>query len=279
MAKISQLHFYSVGIVAANKKLSSKIIEVTPIETLTMLSGELTDNSANLKASATDASGKAYDISIASTVSIKATWLPIGVSNRISAPDVRRGEVVIIYRFADTDEFWWSTLKDDMHLRKLETVVYAFSATTKEDTPIGPDNYYFIEISTHQKLLHIHTSKDNGEPFGYDIQINTGSGFIQIQDDDGNFIKFDSNEQQIIVVNKSLSAVEINKKNINLNCSDTIRMTCDKLITNARTSTTSSTPTTLVNSQITTFSNDVKVNGTLSSSNTANLNISGSDSD
>ena len=42
--KMSQFQFYSIGIVAANKKPSSNDIEVIPIEETPMIDGDATDN-------------------------------------------------------------------------------------------------------------------------------------------------------------------------------------------------------------------------------------------
>lgn len=231
--ELSKLHFYSIGIVAVNKPLSSKEIEVTCTETAPMLSGEITDNKVTVKAEATDSDGSAYQVEMESTVTIKATWLPINGSNRLTAPDVRRGEVVIVYQFADADKYFWATLKDDMHLRKLETVIYAFSATQDENAPVDSDNYYFVEISTHKKIIHISTSKANGEFCSYDIQINAGDGFIMIQDDIGNYIGFDSQANQIEMKNADGSLMEVNKENINHTCSGTITQKAKKIIQEA----------------------------------------------
>lgn len=233
MPELSKLHFYSIGIVAINKKISSKIIEVTCSETTPMLSGEITDNKSKVKAEATDSDGGAYQVEMESTVTVKATWLPINSSNRLTAPDVRRGETVIVYRFADTDNFFWSTLKDDAHLRRLETVIYAFSASQKEGAPVDAENYYFVEVSTHKKIIHISTSKANGEFCSYDIQINAGDGFIMIQDDIGNYFSFDSKAHQIEMKNVDGSLIEVNKVNINLECSDTITQKAKNIIQTA----------------------------------------------
>lgn len=231
--EVSKLGIYSLGIVAQNKPLSSKVIEVTPIEHASFLHGELTDAAATYSAKGTDASGASYNADILTTSTIKATWLSLGGSNRITAPDVRRGEMVAIYRFGDTDEFWWCTLKEDLSLRRLETVIYAFSATQVEGAKLDDTNTYFLEISTHTKSITLHTSKGNGEPYAYDIQINTGNGFIQIQDDDGNFIKFDSLDQIIQLVNKSGSKIEMNKVDINLESSGSINFKTQTITTNA----------------------------------------------
>ncbi len=229
MAGLSQLKLYSLATVAVNKKLTSKEIECTPDEVAPMIDGEITDDTKTYKASATDKDGAAYDLEVKTTLTVKATWLPMGGSNRMTAPDVRRGELVVLYQFADSDQFWWTTLKDDMKFRKLETVIYAFSATTDEAATMSSENMYFLEVSTHNKMVHFHTSKANGEPYIYDIQINTKVGFIQIQDDVGNLIRFDSKERQIELLNNDGSKVEINKTNIFLESKDLIAMKSAKI--------------------------------------------------
>jgi hypothetical protein len=131
----SKLRFYSIGIVAENKLLSSHEIEVTPVEELPMTNGELSANSVDYKGKAVDAGGKAYSASTESQVTLKASWLRFGSSNRLTSPDVRRGEVVMIYQFGDADKYYWVVLKDDSKLRKLETVIWAISATKDETKP------------------------------------------------------------------------------------------------------------------------------------------------
>lgn len=229
--EFSKLNIYSVGVVAKNKPLDTPIIEVTPIEDTPMVDGELTDSQSQYAAQGQDAGGSSYQVSVPTAVTLKATWLPFGSSNRKSAPDVRRGETVVLFRFGDTDQYFWTTLKDDLHLRKLETVIYAFSGTRDESvTEVTAEHYYFLEVSTHNKLIHFHTSKADGEPFGYDIQINTKAGTILIQDDIGNYISFDSKGRQIEMKNADGSLVEVNKKNINLICSDTITQQAPNII-------------------------------------------------
>jgi len=224
MSEISKLSFYSLALVAANKPLSSKIIEATPIEDLPFAHGQVTDNSNKQEASSTDASGSAYKTSVVTADTVKAGWLPMGGSNRLTAPDVRRGETVVLYRFADSDEFFWSTILDDCKLRKLETVIYGFSGTRNESAEPDANNMYYMEVSTHKKIVHFHTSNADGEPFVYDIQINAAEGYIQIQDDDNNFFLLNSKERLLEMANGDNSSLKIDKKNISFECSETLSM-------------------------------------------------------
>jgi hypothetical protein len=269
----SKLRYYSYGIVAANKALSSSEIEVTPMEELTMLDGEITTRSTDYTASGKDSLGKSYKSSVEAQASIKATWLRFGEANRMTAPDVRRGEPVMIYQFGDADKYWWMTLKQDMSLRKLETVVWAFSATQNEKDKTDAEHSYYLEVSTHKGLVHFHTSKANGEPFAYDIQINSKEGSIAIIDDAGNFIAMDSANARLQMVNSSGSSLDIDKANITIKCSDVVDIECGTFKLNATTA--DITAETAVNGNSSLKGNlDVTGNGSIGGSTTSGGNIS-----
>lgn len=214
---MSKLKFYSMGIVAENKELNSDIVEISPVEELLLLDGEITSHADEVEASNINKDGQSSTASTKITNTIPATWLPIAGGNRVTSPDVRRGAVVMLYRMADEDKYYWTTLTNDLKLRKLETVLYAFSATTDEAAEINGDNYYYLEVSTHTKTVTFHTSKVNGEPYTYDIQINTNEGKIVITDDIGNYIMLDSARKQIRLENTSGTFLEIIDKDGNFN--------------------------------------------------------------
>lgn len=212
---ISRFHFFSTGIVAVDKKPSTKEIEVFPMETSPMSDGEVTDNVETLTAKGQNASGESFQDEVKATATILATWLPFGDTNRMTAPDVRRGEYVAIYRFGDADEYYWVTLLQDNKLRRLETVIYAFSNMRDENKPFDADSSYWFEVSTMAKHITIHTAKNDGEPFAYDIQLNTKDGCFTIKDDDGQVFYVDSQERQLRMQNRDGSWIEINKGDFN----------------------------------------------------------------
>jgi hypothetical protein len=222
--EVSKLQVYSLGVVAANKALDSDDIEVTPIEDLPMVNGEITDETSGYKSSASDAGGAAYSVEAPITNTVKATWLPLGQANRVTSPDVRRGEEVVLYRFADSDKFYWNTHRNDLRLRKLETVIYGFSGTRDENVKGGPESMYYLEVSTHKKLVTFHTSKGDGEPFAYDIQINTKDGTILIQDDAGNSFTLDSKERQLNLTNGDGSYIDLNKEVLSIFTRDQVNI-------------------------------------------------------
>lgn len=224
--QVSKLRFYSLGIVAENKLLSSKEVEVTPVEEMPMLDGELAPVAVDYKAKAVDKLGSSYETSVETTSTVKAKWLPLGAGNRITAPDVRRGEMVVLYKFGDTDQYFWTTQNEDLKLRKLETVIYAFSGTTSEGAEMNAQTFYFIEISTHKKLITLHTSKDNGEPFGYDIQLDTGNGKLVITDDVGNYVLMDSAQTQIVLRNVDETTFDMKGPNLDITVPKTYTVKC-----------------------------------------------------
>lgn len=220
----SKLKLYSFGLVAVNKPLTSKSIEVTPMEDLNMVDGEITDNLNEGVVKGQDASGGKFEAKVQGSATVTAEWLPFS-SNRKTPPDVRRGEKVAIWQFADSDKYWWSELEYEAKLRKLETVVWMFSNTQKEDEDATPETTYFIEISTHTKQIHVHTSKNDGEPYSYDIQLNTKDGNFRIQDDIENVFYLDSKAKRLVLNNAVGSFLDVNDKNVFLHAVENIKMT------------------------------------------------------
>lgn len=192
---MSKFNIYSLGVLAANKPLNSKIIEVIAYEHITSLSGEVNDDVNSFETKGAAADGSNYESKLKTTKSISAQWLPVGGTNRITPPDLRRGAMVILYQYGDTDKYYW-TAADDFNKRKLETVIWGFSNTRDENEDATPQSMYFVEVSTHKKIMHIHTSDNDGEVCTYDIQINGKEGHFVIQDGIGNYIKLSSANKQ-----------------------------------------------------------------------------------
>lgn len=218
--QMSEFKPFSKGTVVANKPLNSNVIEVHLDEHTPYVSGEMTDQTTTYTASGTDANGQAYQDSNLQTISVSATWLPrAGGGNRLTAPDVRRGTEVQVYRFGDTDKYFWEPLTDDSQKRKLETVRYGWSGTTEEfgnDDPsnVSPENYYMLEISTHTGQVSFYTSKKNGELTAYQIQLNTASGVFTFADDQGNSFFMDTANTVFRIVNMLGNAFSMDKKDV-----------------------------------------------------------------
>ncbi len=209
---LSKLHFYSYGIVGQNKELDSDLIEVTLSEESSYFDGEISDTIKKVETSGSDHDGKKYKTKVETTATVKAKWLSFVDTNRMSSPDVRRGEEVVIWRFGDTDQYWWTTLQQDKKLRRLETVIYGFSNCSEENIEMDHTNMYWIEISTHRKVFRLHTAKNDGETHEWDIQLDTKKGTFTIEDNDGGYLFIDAVNRHIKMHNKDKSYIEIDKK-------------------------------------------------------------------
>lgn len=190
--EVSGMRLYAMGRAANNKALNSKELEVTPIEQLSMLDGELISLPFDSEVSGASPTGGEYSAKAKLNAALTATWFPLN-SNRKSPPDVRRGERVIIWRYRDTDQFYWTETGWDDHLRRLESVHYRWSATADEAADMeDPANYYHLHISTHEGLIHLETTNKNKEKAVYALQLNTKDGLIVLSDNHGNFLQLDS---------------------------------------------------------------------------------------
>lgn len=213
----------SIGIVAENKPLDSKLIDVLPIETLNLMDGELHAETTELKSSGLKEDGTTYTVSVEMGATLEAEWL--GETNRATSPDVRRGEQVMIYRTGDSDKYYWRSMGRDDDLRRLETIIYRVSGLPDNvDEEITDENSYYLEVSTHEKTITIRTSQRNDEHCIYTMQFDPGNGQFTVDDDLGNFIQIDTAKTTIHVVNADGSLMEINKKKIHINADESISL-------------------------------------------------------
>lgn len=195
----SGLKEYSLGIVLVDKERKSDNIYVVPIEDLHLDNGLIVGQIRKFDVKAPDHKGIVRSSKIEGGSKIVAKWIPYNHSNRMTAPDVVKNETVMIYRFADTDEYYWDTLFREPMLRRLETVCYAYGDIAEGFEPFDKTSSYWAEWDTVNKHVWLHTSTSDGEPFTYDVEINTGKGYINIRDSVGNYIDFDSVENTITV--------------------------------------------------------------------------------
>lgn len=188
----SRLKLYSLGIVIETKPRGTDYIEVSPIEDLPFAEGLIADIKYKYDVTLPDAQGIARSSKIEGNNQLRAKWIPHGHSNRMTAPDVVKNETVIIFRYADTDEYYWTTVFREPNIRRLETVLYAYGDIPSGLIPFDKDSSYWCEVSTHDKYIHVHTAKSDGEPYEYDVKIDTANGYVLVTDDVGNFYKLDS---------------------------------------------------------------------------------------
>lgn len=223
----SKLRMLTLGIVAQDRALNSGVIKIYPIEIIPNFDGELSPTTVNVDGSGSDLNNNEYAVNVNISNYIEANWLSLS-TNRTTAPDVVKGEQVIVWNYADTDQYYWTSMGRDDSLRKLETVVYHYSNVRDNlgDTPKSQANQYTIEVSTHGKHLTVKTAKNDNEPFLYTLQINTFDGCVFIKDDVGNIILLDSKNTNITHRNKDDSLLSLHKKDITISCKNNISMKC-----------------------------------------------------
>lgn len=228
---MSHFHMYSVGVAAENKKRGTDYLEVSPLEQLPMMDGQLTQNTNDYRAASSDSVGMAYEENNKITATVLAKWKPVnGGGNRMTSPDVRRGEKVMLYQFADSDEYYWDTMSNEIGNRKLETVAWAYSGTQDEnDSDANPDNSYVLELSTHEGRVGLTTSQKNGEKTKYTVCFNSKEGIIDIKDSHGNGVYINTSDSHVKQYNSSGSIIEMIGKVINISCDDTINMKCSTM--------------------------------------------------
>lgn len=251
----SKLIPYSLGIAANNKEIGSDVLLVTPIEALTLLDGEIASKPHNKRAQGEDADGNVYQTTVTQDLAIPCKWYPVSNSNRRTSPDVRRGERVMIYQFADRNEYVWQSLGMDDHLRKLETVVFSISGTPDEDVDgTLPENAYFVEMSSHNGSITVSTSVKNGEYTSYAVQIDAKNGKFVAADALGNKIVLDSANTLIELTNADDTTVQLDKQKILLQAKQSITAEGTEKVH-------VKTKHFIVDADKTTFSKDIEVGG------------------
>ena len=230
----SKMRQITIGIVAENKELDTSIVRIHPVEILNTMDGELGADTFTDETTGLNEDGSTYKDSVSVGSVVKAEWLGDADGNRITPPDVRRGEKVWLWQSGDSDKYYWTSLGRDHDLRRLETVNYRYSGFPDiPDEEITADNSYYVEVSTHKKIITLKTSKRNKELVSYKIQINPGDGNITIEDDIGNHIQLDSKNTNIRAKNASGTYVELNKTNIYGSAPELVRISCTDLQVNA----------------------------------------------
>lgn len=196
----SGFHFYCYGVVAADKPEDTNIIEAFPKDLMYNLSGEVNNKQESVIINRESTDGKVKTDKISATSTIPARWLALGGSNRVSAPDVRKGETVLIFRYGTNDDYYWEPITTELSKRGKETVTYLFKNSDGQD-PIAPDgsNAYYLTYSTRHKFVHLHTSNNDGEAVAFDIKLDTKNGTINISDSRANSITLNSPEDKLNV--------------------------------------------------------------------------------
>lgn len=186
MSKTSSLVQYAIGVVAEHKPIDSRDVSVAVVEHLGAVDGELSDNFDTVEANTVTSDGESKLNTTRTSNVLTATWLP-KTARLKTAPDVRKGERVLIWKMENTNRYFWEELGLDPELRKLESVIYIFSANPNESVhEVSIDSCYFFEVNTRTGTVTFSTSAANGEVTRYLTQFNAMEGTFTLSDSQGN---------------------------------------------------------------------------------------------
>lgn len=227
--KVSLFHFCGVGYAAENLKLGERILEVAPLELFPTVDGEITAEQFTVTTSGITGDKTDYSDKANISYSVPATWL--GGGYQVTPPNVRRSERVALYKLGDGPKLYWRSLGMDNDKRRLETVVLAISAVpdNSDIDEFNPENCYFLEISSHKKLITFATSMMNNEKAGFTFQINTGEGLIIFEDDKGNNFTHDSVNTHYSFKNVDGLSIDLLKKDMTVVVPENVKMDCKNL--------------------------------------------------
>ena len=218
---LSMFHFNSYGIVAADNPDNESEIKVFPTEKLYLEDGDQNVKEGTLDKDETykpDSLKHRYrqlkvlpgDIEPRSIIKeevmpldktkyLYANWCGINSPNRMTPPNVCKGEKVILYRYGNSDKYFWDTLGFELNLRKEDHVVHAYSdkpeideGNVKSGTNEDLDETYYIMMSPKTKTIKLHTTDKYSELTTYDITLKTDTGFLEILDGKQNRIILNS---------------------------------------------------------------------------------------
>lgn len=226
----SKFNIKSIGYAAHNLPLNENQLEVYPIEEYGYANGEITDEQEQIDVEGVDSKGNVYQDSIKTSNTILAEWLPWG-SNRHAAPNVRRGERVLLWQYSDEDKYYWTSTGMDDHLRRKETAIFKYSNTDDETVDeLNSTNSYSVIVSTHTKEFTLQTTKSDGEPFEYIIKLDAKQGIFVVTDDANNQISLESEKKRITIVNTNGSSISVDGDDININAKGNINLNAKGIV-------------------------------------------------
>lgn len=221
----SILTLFSIGYVTTNKERGSRKVQCLPVESASATDGETTHNPVEEILKGTDTEGNVYEVKGTQTRDIECEWMPTE-ENRVTPPDVRRGEMVEIYRVGKTSQYYWRCMGFRNNLRNLEHVVYLFAASPDVGGAGGTfEKSYSLVFSPWDGYIQIKTTKANKEPYAYTFEINTKQGIAGCTDDVGNYWEVNSKEIRVKLQNSDNSFVSVEKQAIDLSADRRITFT------------------------------------------------------
>ena len=207
----SGLRFYGIGVVAIDKPRGSDNIMVSPVEKVPMNNGRVKDAQEVMEYKSTGIGGVVTSDKVTAQAMIQAKWFPLSEGNRQTAPDVQEGESVRLWRYGNSNEYYWTTMYREPGIRRLETVLYCYGNLSGKGKGWDKDSSYWHEVSTHDKHIRWQTSQSDGEQYKYNYHISPKDSTVTLEDNIGNQWFMDSNAVLMRCKNSDGSFVDIEK--------------------------------------------------------------------
>lgn len=203
---LSQFKFYSLGIAVENidpEDEEKGLLKISPVETLNVQKPGFIHNFKDTYTNIhPDEREKIINDSITSRNYLIAEWSPYFNPNRVTPPTVYKNETVMIFKFGNVEKFFWTSLKHEPHIRRLEKARYAWSNINSDEagfTPYDKETSYWFEVDTINKKITLKTNDNDGEKAKYEIVINTKEGTIEAKDNHDNKLKWESEDGTLML--------------------------------------------------------------------------------
>lgn len=242
----SSFRLYALGTVAEDLPMKSldedpdQTLEVFLDEIFSMADGKVSAKGQTNEIKGTDSQGREYQSKAATTSSVPCIWLPFG-TNRLTAPCVRKGMRVLIWRTADEQQLYWEPKGGDDYLMSQERVIYTWQANPdlkSNARKVDVNNCWYLEVDTFRNRAVFGTSQQAGEVTRMFIEadLSSGNGFLRVSDDvHENLLMLHFVEHMFRYQNKEGTIFDVTKENIHLQCEDSITAVAkNKIILNSK---------------------------------------------
>jgi len=240
----SRLHIYSLGYVTEDIEEDSPYLKVVPIEQISDKSGVLGKTDTE-RVNTKDINGNNISVVTAKTEVLTAKWLNMNDPNRLYAPNIHKGETVLIWKYSG-DRYFWTPIYNEVDLRLREKATHIYSNKDEIKTESKLAQVYYWTIDTINKYLRLHTGDEDGEATTYDMEINTKDGLFIIVDGLGNEIQLESNDGKLTITTNV--DVIVNTKHVTVNAEEDVTVNTKVAEVNASDSATVNTKQMTINS-------------------------------
>lgn len=207
----SNLTLVFMGIVAEKLVPGSKFLHIHPHEVLSS-SGDITTKNKN-KSSLTNMDGSALSSTVTKQNTIEAKWAGSDDITLITAPDINKGALVKVYQYLGSDQYYWKPGASEIDIAGKGSKIHYLPNTDDIDEKNTPDNGYTWGVSTVGKMARLKTTKNDGEPEEFDIELNTKKGILSVTMGSGDIIRYNAKTRTYDI---KVPTVNINSSTTNI---------------------------------------------------------------